>query len=83
MTSINLTAYISKSFKETNDATVTAKNALNKLVKMKYNICVDDIPDSWDKADALSDAEQCILANNYSNAEMVLSDFLDQNGPFF
>ncbi len=83
MTSVNLTAYIARSYKETNDASVTAKNALHKLVKNQYNMSIDDIPESWDKADALFDAEQCILSNNFSSAEMVLTEFVENNGPFF
>ncbi len=82
MTSINLTAYIAKSLKDTNDAALTAKKALNKLVKERYNMSVDDIPESWDKADALYDAEQCIISGNFSTAEMVLGEYIDKNGPF-
>ena len=57
-------------------------SSLSNRRASNMNAAIDDIPESWDKADALFDAEQCIIAGNYSTAEIVLGDYIDNNGPF-
>ena len=79
----NLIPYITQKYKNDRDSLQTARHALNKLLQTKYSLTIDDIPQSYDVYDALSDASVCIEANNFSAAAIVLSEFVENNGPLF